>query len=95
MKPRCGHGSARVVRAALAHRKGDDGRAVVELERAIEDFDHHGLGLWAQSARLRLGTLTGGEEGRSLVSGFKDWAAGQGIKNPEAMAAVNAPGFAE
>jgi serine/threonine protein kinase len=93
MKPHFARGGGHSLRAALAHREGDDQRAVGELEKAVHEFDADGMGLYANCARYRLGTLIGGDMGRELVEGYRSWAAEQGVKNPERMAAVNAPGF--
>jgi uncharacterized protein YeeX (DUF496 family) len=92
-KPRWGRGAACQIRAALAYRKGNADQAVSELERAIEDFDCQGLGLWAQFARRRLGEITGGDRGRQLLDAHHLWVVEHGVENPEAMAGVNAPGF--
>jgi serine/threonine protein kinase len=93
MKPHFARGGGHYLRAALAHREGDEVRAVGELEQAVREFDADRMGLYANCARYRLGELIGGDSGRELVQGFRSWAAEQGVKNPEGMAAVNAPGF--
>ena len=50
------------------------------------------MALHAACARRRLGELTGGDEGRTLIAAANEWMRGQEIKNPERMAAVIAPG---
>ena len=95
MKPHFARGGGHYLRAALAHREGEEVRAVSELEKAVREFDADRMGLHANCARYRLGELIGGDSGRELVQGFQSWAAEQGIKNAKRMVAVNAPGFNE
>ncbi len=85
---------ASLVRAALAATGGAEARAAALLRDAISGFDVADMKLHAAAARRRLGTLLGGEEGRTLASASDAWMASEGVKNPERLVAMIAPGFA-
>jgi hypothetical protein len=66
-------------------------RAAVSFEQAVRDYGACDMGLHAAVARLRLGKLVGGDEGRAAVTESRDWMVAQGVADPEALAAVLAP----
>jgi hypothetical protein len=84
-----------VIRAGLAHRSGDNARAVALISQAIEGFEGSDMALYAATARRRLGEITGGDRGLLLVTQADEWMSKQEIKNPPAVANLLAPGFNE
>jgi eukaryotic-like serine/threonine-protein kinase len=84
-----------LIHAGLAHRRGDDSRAVALISQAVEGFEGSDMALYAATARRRLGEITGGDRGLELVSQADDWMSKQQIKNPAAVANLMAPGFSE
>src|SRR6185436_2131511 len=84
---------ATLIRAGIASRRGDDGRALGLLEKAAKDFDDAHMQLYATAARRRLGEKLGGDRGRQLIAQTEEWMAKQQIKNPARMMNVLAPGF--
>jgi serine/threonine protein kinase/tetratricopeptide (TPR) repeat protein len=84
---------ATLIRAGIAHRRGDDPRAIGLLEKAAKDFDNSHMRLYATVSRRRLGELLGGEAGLRLVAQTEEWMAKQEIKNPARMMNLLAPGF--
>ena len=63
------------------------------LEKAISGFTAVEMDLFATVSRRRKGELIGGDEGRALVAQADDFMRGQGVKKPERIAALLAPGF--
>ena len=84
---------ALLIRAGVASVRGDATSAVTLLTGAAAAFDAVDMGLFAASARRRLGVLLGGEEGGALMAQADAWMTGQEIRNPARMAACVAPGF--
>jgi hypothetical protein len=84
---------ARLVRAAIEHRRGRTARATALLEEAAAHADCHEYAHCASAARWRLGELVGGARGHALVEGARAWMLEQSIRRPECMVAVWAPGF--
>ncbi len=82
-----------LLRAGVAHQRGDDSRAVGLLKQAIESFDLADIDLYEAVARRRLGELTGGESGSRSINEANDWMRKRQILNPEAMTRLMAPGF--
>ena len=66
-------------------------RLLRDAIRACEECD---MRLLAAAARRRLGEVMGGRDGRALVEQADAWMREQGIRNPNRMTAVLAPGFA-
>jgi serine/threonine protein kinase/tetratricopeptide (TPR) repeat protein len=85
---------ALLVRAGVAHARGDDERALEALAAAEALFVTADMSGFAAAARRRRGMLLGGEQGRALVAAADTVMSKQGIRNPERMAATFAPGFA-
>jgi len=66
-----------------------------DLTVAVQGFDDADMALEAAAARRRLGELVGGDEGRALLAQSDEYMHQQGIRCPERMMAVVAPGFTE
>jgi tetratricopeptide (TPR) repeat protein len=86
---------ALMIHAGLAHRRGDDSRAVALLSQAMEGFTAADMALYAATAQRRLGEIKGGDGGAELVREADEWMDRQQIKNPAAVANLMAPGFSE
>jgi serine/threonine protein kinase/tetratricopeptide (TPR) repeat protein len=84
---------AALVRAAVAHRRGEAVKEIALLNEAIQSSDKADMRLHAAAARRCLGQVTGGEQGRRLIAEADAWMTAQKIKNPDAMARMLATGF--
>ena len=78
---------AKQISAALAWRAGKRESVRGLLDNAAQQFAEAGFLFFAHSAAWRREQLFGGGTSES------EWMAAQGVRNPEAMAQVNAPGF--
>ena len=87
------HALALLIEAGVASVRGDTAGATTLLTDATTAFDAIDMGLFAASARRRLGGLLGGEAGHALIAQADAWMADQEICNPSRMAACVAPGF--
>jgi tetratricopeptide (TPR) repeat protein len=85
---------AAMIRAGVAHGRGDAAGTVVALEQAAAGFDAAHMKLYAHAARHRLGTLVDGSRGAEARETAETWMAGQGIRRPDTMLAMLAPGLA-
>ena len=83
---------ARLVQAGAATTRGATEQALGLLSAAEAGFARADMALHLAAARRRRGELLGGEAGRDLVAAADAWMSGQGIKNPERMTAMLAPG---
>jgi hypothetical protein len=77
--------------AAAAGARGQQGRAVAGLHRAIAGFDAAGMALHATAARRRLADLVGGDEGRVSSERAAAWLRDQGVVDVDALVGVVAP----
>jgi len=84
---------AALVRAGVRHLQGDDERARSALEEAVRGFDATDMALYAHAARRRHGMLVGGDAGADEVARADAWMRAMGIKRPDRMVAMLAPGF--
>lgn len=84
---------AALIRAGIAHQRGDDASAVTLLERALKEFEVADMTLYAIVTRHRLGEMIGGDRGRELRQDAEEWMSRQLIKNPEKVMNLMAPGF--
>jgi hypothetical protein len=84
---------ATLIRAAVAHQRGEAEQATTLLSQAVGIFERADMRLYAAAARHRLGERLGSERGRQLVSEAETWMTEQRIKNPTAMTRMLAPGF--
>jgi hypothetical protein len=85
---------AELVRAGAHAACGDPAVACDLLARAERLFVAQDMALHAAVARRRSGELVGGDFGAGQIAAADAWMTGQGIRNPERMTAVLAPGFA-
>ena len=84
---------ARLLEAGVAAARGDRVRARASLVEAAAGLDDAGLALYGAAARARLGALEDGAQGQAMVANATAWLAGQGVKRPDRMIAMLAPGF--
>jgi hypothetical protein len=87
-----GDSLALLVRAGAAATRGEGEPALRLLQSAEAGFDAAAMALHAAAARRRHGEIVGGDAGRDLVRSADVWMDGQGIKAPERMTAMLAPG---
>ncbi len=83
-----------LLRAGTAAARKDPSLARPLLDEAARRFDVAEMRLYAAVARHRWGELTGGEEGRACVREAEQWMALQGIRRPQGISQMLAPGFA-
>ncbi|HUF47201.1 MAG TPA: protein kinase [Vicinamibacterales bacterium] len=76
------------LRASVASIRGDRETALRELDVCERTFAADELVPHAMAARRRRGCLLGGDEGRALAQSSDEWAAGQGIRNPDRFFAM-------
>ena len=69
--------------------------AVVALERAVATAEAAGALLLAESGRRWLGELSGDPEGTELRDRSRRWMTEQGVHDPDRIAHLIAPGFAD
>jgi hypothetical protein len=62
------------------------------LRAAEEGFGAASMGLYAAAARRTRGKLLAGAEGRALVESAEEWMGQEGIRNPDAICGMLAPG---
>lgn len=86
-------GFAHLIQANVQQERGQVGRAVEELRLGIGYLEGHGLDLWVPSAKLELGRLIGGDEGRGLIAQVEASFRGGGVRSPQRFAAMLMPGF--
>ena len=84
---------ANMVRATVAHQRGDAALATTLLSESVQSFERAQMRMHAAAARRRLGERLKDERGQTLISEADAWMREQGIKNPEAMTRMLAPGF--
>ncbi len=82
-----------LVRAAVAHQRGDHSKTAGLLSQAIEFFDLADIDLYEAVARRRLGELLEGERGLRHIDEADAWMRKRQIQNPVAMSRMMAPGF--
>jgi hypothetical protein len=81
-----------LLQAGAAATLGRTERALALLSSAEAGFAGADMTLYVAVAQRRRGQLMGGDTGRSLVDTARAGMAGQGIKNPERITAMLAPG---
>jgi plasmid stability protein len=82
-----------VVRAAVAHQRGQHTEATTLLAAAGDGFERGDMRLYAAASRRRLGELLPDDRGGQLIAEADAWMTVQRIKNPERMARMLVPGF--
>jgi serine/threonine protein kinase len=83
---------AAIVQAAAENAAGDRDAAAAALRTAAASAEAAGMAMHAVAARHRLGTLIGGEEGRSMVERANQAMTSEGIKNPARWLSIYLPG---
>ena len=87
-----GNALAKLLRAGAANVSGEADEAKRELREAIDLCATVKMALYGNVARRSLGLLVGGDEGRALVADAETWMSAEGIRKPEAVCALMAPG---
>jgi eukaryotic-like serine/threonine-protein kinase len=85
-------GLARLVLGRVAQLRGDEGRAIEELETAAEAFDLWEMALYANVARRQRGEIIGGQEGKEAILACDERMAVHGIVRPDRFAYFLSPG---
>ena len=85
-------GSAALIRAGVAAGRGDAAAARGLLMAAVGGLGRAAVSHYLAAARWRLGELLGGDDGASEIEGARAWFEEQGVRNPERMVAMLAPG---
>ncbi|HEY5947304.1 MAG TPA: protein kinase [Kofleriaceae bacterium] len=83
--------SAQMLDGIVANVRGDDASAVRSLRDAARAFDGLDMRLYAETTRLRIGQLVGGDEGRDLVTGANEWLVREAVREPARLAMVFTP----
>ena len=83
---------SQLLRAAVAARLGDLEKATPLLRTAAEAAEANDNRLPLLPTRRRRGEIIGGAEGAALIAGVDDEMGNLGIRNPERMVEVYAPG---
>jgi tRNA A-37 threonylcarbamoyl transferase component Bud32/tetratricopeptide (TPR) repeat protein len=81
-----GNAFALATRGVVAGKAGE-----AQLKAAVERFSALDMQAFAAAARLRLGEVQGGEIGAANVRAGLGWLTAQGVRNPEAFAAMLLP----
>ena len=90
----CHVDQVRLLRATIAHRRGDRIRALELLDAVLLDADLLGDNRYLLAcARLRKGELLGGDVGRDLVKEAERTLQRRGVKAPSRFARMFAPGW--
>ncbi|MEM9459055.1 MAG: protein kinase [Myxococcota bacterium] len=89
--PHYASGHAAMVGAVIAAAQGDLDATAVHLREAVECFDTCQVGLHGVPARLQLGHLLGGDEGRRLEDEALTWMKAEGIVRPDRFARWQCP----
>ena len=84
---------ASLIRATVAHRRGDEENAVARLHRAISGLENARLMGYAAAARRAQGMVMGGDTGAALVDNADQWLRARGVVDPAKFARIYAPGF--
>jgi serine/threonine protein kinase/tetratricopeptide (TPR) repeat protein len=82
---------ARLLHAGVAAGGGALAEVVPRLRHGVAGLEAARMGLYAATARRRLGEALGGEEGRSLVAAADAAMRAIGVRDPAAIATVFAP----
>nr|UXE45507.1 serine/threonine-protein kinase PknD [uncultured bacterium] len=84
---------AAILQACLANVAGDVSGAEGELRRAIELSEAAEMSLHAAAARLRLGGLVAGDQGRTMIQEAEVAMKTQGVRIPERYTQMLLPGY--
>jgi hypothetical protein len=84
-----------LIYAGVAASEGDRNSALEILGTAIGVLDGAGMHAYATAARFRRGQLIGGEQGRAETESAAGSMRTKGVKRPDRMVDLLAPGFAK
>jgi hypothetical protein len=82
-----------LIRAAIAHQRGNATKATGLLADALEGFEREHMSLFAAATKRQLGELIAGEQGAQMIAEADGWMTTQKIQNPRAMSRMLASGF--
>jgi hypothetical protein len=82
-----------MLRAGIAHHTGDSARAIALLQAAEDAYRGVDLVLNERAVRRARGVLVGGDEGAALIKAADAPLAEQGVRRPDRVGEVFAPGF--
>lgn len=88
-----GDGLADLVRAGVAHVRGQQARCEQLLEQAADLLEGRDMHLYAAAARRQLGRCIGGQRGAELIEQADALFAKERVRNPARMAAMMVPGI--
>jgi len=86
-------GYANLIHAGVAAGRGRPEEAMHRLHLARTFLHQSDMVLLAAAAERRLGALLGGDEGTALLARSDAFMAAEGVRNPERLTAVLAPGW--
>ena len=81
-----GNAFALAIRGVVAGKAGE-----AQLKAAVERFSALEMAAFSAAARVRLGEVQGGDVGAANVRAGLGWLTAQGVRNPEAFAAMLLP----
>ena len=87
--------TAASIRAGVAGIHGNSAKEKEQLTVAVSGFAGSDMKLHQAAGALALGKLTGGDEGAKMLKTSMEFFTAQGIKRPNAMAALLLPGTAQ
>lgn len=76
-------GTIAYLRAAEAKQRGQLDDVRMHLEQSLAAYERRSMGLWVPTIQYALGSLVGGDEGRTLSASAMSWARREGIADPE------------
>jgi hypothetical protein len=85
--------TASLLRAGVAFQNGDLHRALQMLVEAETSASKYGLRVMQAAARRRRCQLLGGSAGEEQIVAVDEWAHDQGIRRPDKLVRMYAPGF--
>jgi hypothetical protein len=86
-------GDAALIHAGVAAGRGQLDKAMSQLRIAHTLLAGSDMALMAAAAARRLGVLLGGDEGAAEVARSDGWMVAQGVRDPERLTSVLAPGW--
>ncbi len=84
---------AKLLRGGVANLRDQQDDAAQLLNAAADGFDAAGMRMYAAAARRQRGRLLGGDEGRELIRLADDFMTAEGVREPDRIAHMLAPGF--
>jgi hypothetical protein len=84
---------ASLLRAGGANFDGRPDEALHHLAAAEAGADAAGMRMYAAAARRQRGRLLGGDEGQELIRRADELMTGEGVREPDRVTHMLAPGF--